>query len=189
MNAGRFAHIHSSLAAVLAAPAALLAQQTVEITVRDRGIDAHFDEVYSVGVTEGESWEMFGQVARVAFDATGNLYVFDKASSGGGSEVRVLVFDRLGRFLHEFGSSGGGPGEFNRPVDFAVLGDGTVVASDASHRAYQLFDASGSFQRFVRAGGEAGGVPVLGQRIHPDPRGGAVGVLPDGSIVLTTRTV
>lgn len=117
---------------------------------------------------------MFGQVARVAFDATGKLYVFDGVPGGGRSEVRVLVFDPLGRFLYEFGSSGGGPGEFNRPVDFAVLSDGTVVASDAGHRAYQLFDASGSFQRFVRAGGEAGGVPVLGQRIHPDPRGGAV---------------
>ena len=175
MNARRFAPIHSLLLmAVLAAPAALPAQQTVEITGRDRGMDAHFDEVYSVGVFEGESWEMFGQVARVAFDATGNLYVFDEAPSGGRSQVRVLVFDPLGRFLREFGSSGGGPGEFNRPVDFAVLRDGTVVASDAGHRAYQLFDGSGSSYRFVRAGNEAGGVPVLGQRIHPDPRGDAV---------------
>ena len=157
--------------AVLAAPFALLAQETVEITGRDQGIDANFEEVYSVGVLEGESWEMFGQVAKVAFDAAGNLFVFDALGS---RTVRVLVFDSTGGFLREFGSSGEGPGEFNRPVDFAVLRDGTVVVSDAGHRAYQLFDASGSFHRFVRARSEPDGVPVLGQKIQPDPRGGAV---------------
>ena len=176
MNTIRFASISSYLLmAVLAAPSTLLAQETVEITGRDQGIDANFEEVYSVGVLEGESWEMFGQVAKVAFDAAGNLYVFDGTPGGVRSgEVRVLVFDTRGRFLREFGSSGGGPGEFNRPVDFAVLGDGTVVVSDAGHRAYQLFDASGTFHRFVRAGSAPDGVPVLGQKIQPDPRGGAV---------------
>ena len=176
MNTSRFASISSSfLMAVLAAPSTLLAQETVEITGRDQGIEANFEEIYSVGVLEGESWEMFGQVAKVAFDAAGNLYVFDGTLGGVRSgEVRVLVFDTRGRFLREFGSSGGGPGEFNRPVDFAVLRDGTVVESDAGHRAYQLFDASGTFHRFVRAGSAPDGVPVLGQKIQPDPRGGAV---------------
>ena len=82
MNTSRFASISSSLLmAVLAAPSTLLAQETVEITGRDQGIDANFEEVYSVGVLEGESWEMFGQVAKVAFDAEGNLFVFDDLGS------------------------------------------------------------------------------------------------------------
>ena len=49
----------------------------IEVTGRDRRIDPEFEEVYRVGVLDGESWEMFAQVAEVAFDAEGNLYVFD----------------------------------------------------------------------------------------------------------------
>ena len=132
---------------------------------------------------EGESWEMFGQVGRMAFDAEGNLYVFDgttgpKRFGGavlmGSGDLRVLVFDEAGQFVREFGSSGQGPGEFNQPMGFAVLGDGTLVVSDVGHPAYQLFDASGAFQRMVRAGDgpTAGAIPA--HDIQPDPRGGAV---------------
>lgn len=169
-------------ASPFAAPA-LQAQEVIELPGRDRGIDPGFEEVYRVGVVDGESWEMFGQVSRVAFDAEGHLYVFDGTSGPmrfggmrmmGSGEVRVLVFDAAGRFVREFGSSGGGPGEFNRPVGFAVLRDGTVVVSDVGHRAYQLFDASGEFQRMVRAGDGPDAVSIPAHDIRPDPRGGAV---------------
>ena len=184
MDASRFAPIYSSLSmAVLAGPSALLAQEIVEVPGRDQRIDPDFEEVYRVGVLEGESWEMFGQVGRVAFDAEGNLYVFDGTSGpsdfGGVSlmrsgDVRVLVFDGAGRFVREFGSSGQGPGEFNQPMGFAVLRDGTVVVSDFGHRAYQLFDAGGAFQRMVRADGGPDAVAIPARDIQPDPRGGAV---------------
>ncbi|WP_419861005.1 6-bladed beta-propeller [Candidatus Palauibacter sp.] len=176
MNASRPVRIHSLLlvVAMVAAPA-LQAQEVIEIPARDGRIDVEFEEVYRVGVLEGEDWEMFARVARVAFDAAGNLYVFDETpGSTRSGEVRVLVFDAAGRFLREFGSPGGGPGEFNRPVDFAVLRDGTVVVSDAGHGGYQLFDRSGSFERMVRAGGEPGDRPALGQSLRADPRGDAV---------------
>ena len=113
---------------------------------------------------------MFGQVSQVAFDAEGNLYVFDGTGLIGSENLRVLVFDAAGGFVREFGSSGGGPGEFKRPTGFAVLRDGTTVVSDVGHRAYHLFDASGVFRRMVRAGGEAG----FPEAIQPDPRGRAV---------------
>lgn len=174
---------------------ALHAQEVIELPGRDRGIDPGFEEVYRVGVVDGESWEMFGQVSRVAFDAEGHLYVFDGTSgpmSFGGmrlmdsGEVRVLVFDAAGRFVREFGSSGGGPGEFNRPVGFAVLRDGTVVVSDVGHRAYQLFDASGEFKRMVRAGDGPDAVSIPAHDIQPDPRGGAV--FAGGSMDLAIRS-
>ncbi|MDE2662140.1 MAG: hypothetical protein OXI39_03980 [Gemmatimonadota bacterium] len=184
MNASRFTPIHSSLLmAVLAAPPILLAQEIVEVTGRDRPMDPAFEEVYRVGVFEGESWEMFASVGHVAFDVEGNLYIFDGTTgpvlSGGmrlmrGGEVRVIVFDAAGRFLTEFGSSGGGPGEFNQPMGYAVLRDGTVVVSDVGHRAYQLFDSSGEFLRMVRAGDGSDVVAIPAHDIQPDPRGGAV---------------
>ena len=173
----------------------LLAQEVIDVTGGDRRIDPEFEEVYRVGVLDGESWEMFAQVGRVAFDAEGNLYVFDGTSSptrfGGmtlmrAGDVRVLVFDAAGRFVREFGSSGRGPGEFNQPMGFAVLRDGTVVVSDVGHRAYQLFDASGEFQRMVRADDGPEAVSIPAHDIQPDPRGGAV--FAGGSVDLTVRS-
>ena len=170
-----FVTISSALVtAALAVSPALAAQEIVEVTGRDQRLEPKFEEVYRVGVLEGESWEMFAEVSKVAFDADGNLYVFDGAARlmGSGS-LRVLVFDAAGGFLHEFGSSGGGPGEFNRPNGFAVLRDGTVVVSDVGHRAFQLLYASGGLVRMVRIGDGLAGMSVLGE-ILPDPRGAAV---------------
>lgn len=148
----------------------------IELPDRDQLIEPDFEEVYRVGVLDGESWELFGRVNQVAFDADGNLYVFEGTMGlTGPKDLRVLVFDAAGGFIREFGSWGGGPGEFSQPTGFAVLRDGTTVVSDAGHRAYQLFDASGVFQRQVRAGGEPGGVSFsVSGGIQADPRGGAV---------------
>ena len=186
MNASRSAsiHFHSFLSvAVLAAPPTLLAQEIVEVTGREGAIEPAFEEVYRVGVLDGESWEMFASVGQVAFYAEGNLYIFDGTAGpsdfGGvtlvrGGETRILVFDAAGRFVREFGSSGGGPGEFNQPMGFAVWRDGTVVVSDVGHRAYQLFNASGEFLRMVRADDGSNPVAIPAHDIQPDPRGGAV---------------
>ena len=173
MKPSRLNTIAPSILTLTLAATALPAQEVVELPGRDQRIEPDFEEVYRVGVLDGESWEMFGQVNQVAFDAEGNLYVFDGTGDLGGSgDLRVLVFDAAGGFLREFGSWGGGPGEFIRPVAFAVLRDGTTVVSDLGHRAYQLFDASGAFQRMVRAGDEPG--LWVSRGIRPDPRGGAV---------------
>lgn len=183
MNASRLAPIYSSfLMAVLAAPSALLSQEIVEVTGRDQRIDPDFNEVYRIGVIEGESWEMLGHVSHVAFDAQGNLYVFDR-TGGMFSELRVLVFDATGAFVREFGRSGRGPGEFHMPMNYAVWRDGTTIVSDMGHAAYQIFDPSGGFVRMVRspaeAPGDAGGAFMgasirASAPIQPDPRGGAV---------------
>ena len=159
------------LAAVLAAAPPVIAQEVVDLPGRDRRLDADFEEVFRVGVLRGESWEMFGSVREVGFDAQGNLYVFDGLMGGEG--LRVLVFDASGDFVREFGSSGEGPGEFNRPAGYAVMRDGTTIVSDMGHRAYQIFDESGNFVRMVRTSDAPGGISIS-TGIMADPRGGAV---------------
>ena len=146
------------------------AQEVIELPSRDIRIDPELEEVYRVGVVEGEPWEMFGQVKKVVFDAEGNLFVFDGLGS---TSMRILVFDSTGGFRLEFGTSGQGPGEFNHPVAFAVLRDGTTVVRDLGHRAYQLFDDSGQYLRMVRTSDSPGGV-ASSPAIRADPRGGAV---------------
>ena len=158
------------LAAALFGAPASQAQEVLELPGRDRLIEPDFDEVHRVGVREGDPWEMFGKVNQVAFDADANLYVFEGTMGlTGPKDLRVLMFDSGGGFIREFGSWGGGPGEFIQPVVFEVLRDGTTVVGDAGHGAYQLHDASGVFQRQIRAGGES-----FPRGIQADPRGGAV---------------
>lgn len=158
------------------------AQQVIAVTGQDRHLEGAFEEVFRVGALEGESWDMLGTVRTAAFDARGNLYIFDGSGGVGGRwmDVRVLVFDSSGEFVREFGSAGQGPGEFNVPVAMAVLRDGTSVVSDFGHRAYQLFDESGTFVRSVRVG--TAELPVLSTvAILADPRGTGVYSLPSAA--------
>ena len=94
----------------------LTAQQVVQLTGDDRHLNADFEEVFRIGVLDGEPWEMFGAVREVAFDAQGRLYILDGLGGFGGQGVRVLVFDAGGTFIREFGRSGNGPGEFRMPA-------------------------------------------------------------------------
>ena len=172
--------IHLTAALIAAVPTG--AQEIIELTGRDRHLEPAFEEVFRVGVLDGQPWEMFATVPRVAFDARGNLYVFDRAPGVTNADLRIVIFDRSGAFVREFGSEGEGPGEFREPGNFAVLRDGTIVVGDTGHRAYQLFDPSGEFVRMVRMGEvttsrRMGNVSVTTTHtwpILPDPRGGAV---------------
>ena len=162
----------------------LPAQEVIDLSGRDQRLDADFEEIFRMGVLEGEDWEMFGTVMHVEFDENGNLYIVD-GSGGmsladgtrimglGSGETRVLVFDANGSFVREFGTSGEGPGEFNMPAGFAITRDGTTIVSDFGHRAYQLFDANGRFLRMVQ-GSEGGGPGGLARNLLADPRGNGV---------------
>ena len=172
-------------AAALPATQTLAAQEVIDLPGRDQRLDADFEELFSIGVLDGEDWEMLGNVMHVSFDGNGNLYIVDGLGGmtvAGGARVvglgsdgmRVLVFDASGRFVREFGSSGEGPGEFNMPMDFAVMRDGTTVVADLGHRAYQLFDADGGFLRMVRGSEGDGFGGMSGNILGADPRGGAV---------------
>ena len=171
------------LLAPLAAPTGIHAQDVVELEAADRWMETGFEEVYRVGVQFGESWEMFGSVARVAFDEQGNLYVFDR-----GGDLRVLVFDRSGTFLREFGTAGEGPGEFRFPTAYAVMRDGTTIVGDMGSQGYHVFDESGDHVETVRWAGTTAtedGAPsgfAAWIAIEPDPRGGAVYTTESGGL-------
>ena len=171
-----------SLLTFLPAAPHLPAQEVVDLPGRDRHLDADFEEIFRVGVREGEDWEMFANVSSVAFDANGNLYVVDGLYAG--MDTRIVVFDASGNFVREFGSMGEGPGEFNMPTAVVVLRDGTTVVEDLKHRAFQLFDANGEFLRMVRIRpGNIGYHDLL-----PDPRGGGVFMVDDpyGSYIVSS---
>ena len=149
---------------IAAAPAA--AQEVIELPAEDRQLNSTLDEIYRVGSALGEDWEQFGNVRRVAFDAAGQLHVFDNQAD------RIIVVGADGGFQRAFGREGDGPGEFRSPDGFAVMPDGRVVMGDLGHRGYHIFGADGEFERMVRMVPEPGNVRMTD--LLPDPRGEAV---------------
>ena len=153
--------------------------QELALTGQDRPIDADFEEVFRVGAVDGEPWELFASIKRVAFDERGNLYVFDDGGDSLEPDLRIVVFDRSGAFVREFGRAGEGPGEFGRPASYGVMRNGIIVVGDRDHQAYHLFDASGKLLRMVHdrnvttRNGLSVSAVVSGP-IQVDPRGGAV---------------
>jgi ABC-type Fe3+ transport system permease subunit/DNA-binding beta-propeller fold protein YncE len=70
---------------------------------------------------------------------------------------RVQVFSALGRRrLFEFGHSGTGPGEFNRPEGVAVDAADRIYVADSCNHRLQVFTAEG---KLLRAYGKAGRGP------------------------------
>ena len=104
----------------------------------DVALVATIEDVYSVGARAGEEWEQFTRVDKVAFDASGNLHVFDPEAH------RVVVVDGEGNLLREVGGQGEGPGELAQPWGFEILPDGGSVIYDFPV-TLQLYDREGGF--------------------------------------------
>jgi sugar lactone lactonase YvrE len=91
----------------------------------------------------GTPGSSFSRPADVAWDRDGNIYVAD----GIGNNNRIAKFDREGRFLSHWGTTGTGPGQFNGVKAIVVDAHGNVYAADAGNRRIQVFDPSGAFVR------------------------------------------
>ena len=118
------------------------------------------EEVYTVGAMEGEDWEIFGRIQSVAFDANGNLHIFDRQAD------RVVAVGPDGGFLRTVGKSGEGPGEFSSLMGLTVFRDGSYAA--IGFGSIHLFDAGGVFAGTVPADASTG-IPMRARAL-PDGR-------------------
>ena len=132
---------------LLAAAGALAAQEVIELPGEDRWLEADFAEVSRVGSLAGEDWEQFGEIAGLAFDAAGNLYVLDRQAA------RVVVVAPDASHVRTFGSAGDGPGEFRRPTRIAVTADGRAMVFDSEQSTFHIFDPGGRIVRTMRMPG------------------------------------
>ena len=87
-----------------------------------------------------KGWQPLG----ITFDAAGNLYVTDVASS----PQAVLVFDRSGALTRTLGKAEG----LNFPNGVAVDSSGTVYVTDSSNGRLLVFDPAGSLVAQVGRG-------------------------------------
>ncbi len=93
-----------------------------------------------------DGWSPLG----IGFAPDGRLLVTD-VSPG---RHRVLVFDGTGALVSQFGTEGGGDGEFSFPNAVAVDHQGRIYVSDSNNRRVQVFNPDG--RPVTRIGGSSG---------------------------------
>jgi DNA-binding beta-propeller fold protein YncE len=89
----------------------------------------------------GAQSDLFQRPTDVAWDAAGNIYVAD-----GYGDSRVAKFDKSGKFIKSWGSTGTAQGQFNSVRGIALDAQGSVYVADAGNKRIQVFDGDGNFK-------------------------------------------
>jgi len=69
----------------------------------------------------------------IAVDARGQVFVADTGNK------RIVVFDKDGNYITEFGTGGFDPGQFDEPVGVAIAPSGVVYVTDTWNQRVQAF--------------------------------------------------
>ena len=131
----------------------------------DVTISPAVDTVYTVGVLDGEQWEMFGRIASVAFDVDGSLFILDNDAG------HVVVLDPDGEFVRTISNKGEGPGELRFPSRLIMFRDGRVGVRDFGNQGIVLFNREGDYLETFRI-----------ERDGPTPSG-QLRAMPDHSLI------
>jgi DNA-binding beta-propeller fold protein YncE len=107
-----------------------------------RVYDAAGTELRTLGGTAGKEPGQYGYVSDVVQDAEGFFYV-----SEFGENDRISKLDADGKFVAAWGSSGAGPGQFQRLRALALGPDGLLYAADACNHRIQVFSRGGEYVR------------------------------------------
>ena len=144
----------------------------------------------------GTGADGFFQPNDVVTDRAGNIYV---AEGHGGDNARIVVFDKTGKYLREFGKKGSGPVEFDQPHALAFDAQERLYVGDRSNNRIQILDKNGTFieewSQFSRPSGifidQRGMIYVADSesgsvgngRERKEKRGIRVGSIKDGTVI------
>lgn len=135
---------------------------------------------FTVGVADGPSGEIFGEVSGLEVDRSGRLYVLDRQDN------RIRVFGSDGRFLAEAGREGGGPGEFRYLAGSDITEEGALLIADSGNgRVTRLrLEEGGALttEAVIPLGFPPMDVCSLGERMYVLRRSNLVGAEESGMI-------
>jgi streptogramin lyase len=122
----------------------------------------------------GTGADGFFQPNDVVTAPNGDIYV---AEGHGGDNARIVVFDRSGKYLREFGKKGTGPGEFDQPHGLAFDSQGRLFVADRSNNRIQILHTDGRFIEEWRQFSRPSGIFIdAGDMIYvADSESGSVG--------------
>lgn len=93
---------------------------------------------WMIGEIEGAEAYQFSQVAALAVDRNGAVFVVD----GGSTTIRK--YSAEGRHLFSFGREGAGPGEFRYANGISVLPDGRILLRAGRNQRINVYDPAGT---------------------------------------------
>jgi DNA-binding beta-propeller fold protein YncE len=89
----------------------------------------------------GAGPDLFTKPAAVVVAPDGSIFVADGHDVDGNN--RIVKFDRTGRFIKEWGATGGENGEFRDPHALAMDSQGRLFVADRGNSRIQIFDQEG----------------------------------------------
>lgn len=96
-------------------------------------IDTENFEIARIGLTDIECFDV---------DSEGNIYFLNRKSGAGN---HICKFDKKGRFITSFGSTGQGPGEFQGPSHLEINNQDNIVVTDPPGDRIIIFNKDSSF--------------------------------------------
>jgi hypothetical protein len=90
----------------------------------------------------GTPGSSFNRPTDVGWDKAGNIYIAD----GIGNTNRIAKFDKDGRFIKHWGSTGSDQGQFSGIEALVIDAQDNVYVADAGNKRIEVFDSEGNFK-------------------------------------------